>query len=1228
MEDKTPKFIVTEHPPWYLVSDYKDGFNCESTQGLFDKVANMMVCKQVNLSEREKSYKPKNIYKTIRSKVIRDADAIQQKPSRSLLLALMDLVDIEGGNDFESMASVDKAGLKHVLLAYSNYTTFYIPNKELISANGKKVIPVVTQYSEKHNLVYYDSSRSMIGTYTVVIPTTGKGNETLYFVQEVLFVPGLKSLNLLEEVTGNKFEFWDMTLEVPTHLTALTPSFQQIQPLQLLRTSDKSPCTQSNNDALVSRMEEIHPMCCVLGTALAEKKMREASVDHFTEDQVRCNLKHFHYKNGGTRTVYFRRSSKLLDGKRVNLVPVVALRKGQAEKPELYVSTTVRFCRAVKHCCVKGNGELVSCWNDTLNELERKTFITGTYMCQEIHNPALTAFIKRVNPNSWCNYIPKHVESMIMNPIMVEVVELAIKFMDNKIPNAFAVAELLYCPIEKVQECLKFWNIYSSDNIIHAAVNKNRISMVEEQMKIDWAALAQVASSYGRKRYGEDGNTEMVSKCEALFKHQTLANVAKTQKMWHALIKHDTSKIKDKELVQMYATAKVLFLKLRTYHNKVKKGLKVGESERGDRQSESSSSHSTEAQDADVSSKRMAEVEEGSEDEAMTGVGEKDDSLYPIITPESIPISTWIKNMSTLLLSEPWLTDDNLRREAVCTLLRLDDTLLNRRYGDILRDWVISNRTVVNILKIYGLQDRLSKALLDCLESTSTDNWRRKILLSFQGTCGQPRGGSDQLVAKPSNKMNPHAQSNKSDLPSKQHAARGGSYVWDRSASKSNKSSASKSSGSKSDKKARDSLAHSSRRRYSDNENLWLSEAEEVYSEEEGECHEDEDEIPGEELADTMEHDYSESPDEYDYSDEFIDDGPTEEEYSSEAEDEEAFCEQVKGRTKKAKCKTNNVKGMCKYKRLVQPDSEEDEEPSKSACSGMNEDIGGFKRVLQSDSEEELIKPDVKRVKRTNDNARSDTSEERSAKVVKETSVQHFDREDETRAKKKHKGKSDKRGVRRSRSAKAVKETSGAKKKHKGKSDKRCERVKPAKAKRTPNQSSPLYKGKLSDSETDDYEGEEKRGGGIKGINPSNIEHTRSPISSADSEQEERRPRKKTQKGRSDNTPRRKLEKREPKRSVEQEEALEKQELCAHPGATSSHQSPGVSRSQGRRLSGETSKAATLIDLQQEASDLEEEGEWDQLAREDHANHPADPTSAAESPEEEEEEDSDLELNF
>ncbi|XP_044069418.1 uncharacterized protein LOC122884086 [Siniperca chuatsi] len=900
MEVKKPTFIVTEHPNWYSKLKYKDVFNCESTQELFNTVADLMVCKQDELSEREKRYKPKNIYKSIRDMVLQDAEAIQQKPSVLLLRALMDLVDIQGGNDFDSIASVDKAGIKHLLLGCGKYTAFYIPNKELVSPNGKKVIPVVTQYSETHNLIFYDSSRSMIGTYIVEMPKTGKANGNSYFLQEVLFVPGLESLELLKGVTGNKFEFWDMALEVPTHLTALIPCFQEIQPSQLLRTEDKNPCTQSNNEAVVSHMDEIHPMCCVVETAEMLKNKREGSVDCLTETQVRCDLTHFHYTNSGTRTVYYRRNGKSLDGKKVNLVPVATLREGQVEKPELYVSTTVRFCRAVKQCFVKGYGELASSCCATIQELNRKTFIVGPLMYQVILNSALTAFIKCVNPNSWCNFIPRHIETMIKDPVMVEVVELAIKFMGSKIPNAFAVAELLYCPIENVREYLRFWNMYASDSAIHTAVKKKHISIVEEQMTKDWADLAQIASSYGQRRY--NGDAKMVSACKALYTDQTLDNAAKASEMWHALIKHDTSQIKDKNLVQMYANAKVLFLKLHAHHNKVKKGLKLRVGEHGDPQSgpyssSSTSSRSTAADDADVSSKCPAEVEECNKDRAMTGISERGDSLYSIVIPESVPISTWIKNMSTLLMSEPWLNNEPLRREAVCTLLALDNTLLDSRHSDILQDWVINNQTVVNVLHMYGLQDRLSKALVDCLASMSTVNWKRKILMSFHGTPVQSMGHSDQLVTKLYNKRNPSAQCNKSGLhdkrrgPEKQAPLQHPKVVkQDRTSSKSNKHSTSKSSGSKSDKKARNSQAHSSRTRYED-QHPWLCKAVEVTSGEEECDEEDEDEIPGEDLEATMGCDNSESPDEYEYSDEFIDVRPTEKECSSEGEEEdvEAF---------------------------------------------------------------------------------------------------------------------------------------------------------------------------------------------------------------------------------------------------------------------------------------------------------------------------------------------------
>ncbi|KAJ8009876.1 hypothetical protein DPEC_G00068730 [Dallia pectoralis] len=975
MEDNSPKFIVTECPPWYLTSDKKCEFHCEGTLGLFDEVVNLMMSKHEKLSEKEKRYKPKNGFKTIRNMVIRDAATIHQKPSHSLLLALMDLVDITGGNDLESMASVDKAGLKHILLAYSNYTAFYIPTKELIGTNGRKLIPVVTQYSEQHNLTYYDSSRSLVGTYTVVIPTSQKVNGNSYFVQEVLFVPGLKSLELLKRVTGNKFEYWDMTLEVPTHLTALTPSFQHIQLVQLLRVQDKTALPQGSNDTPGSHMEEIQPMCCVLDTASAgmAKKKREASVDCIPESQVICNLKHFRYENGASPIVYLRRSGKLMDGKRVNLVPVVELRQGQTQAPELYVSTTVRFCRAVKQSCVKGNGELVSCWNDTLKELERETFITGPDMYQEIHQPALSAFTKRVNPNSWCNYIPKHIESMIENPVMVEVVELAIELMESKIPNAFAVAELLYCPIENVRKYLKMWNLYSSDTFIHKTIKTKRTRMIEVQMRKDWAELVKIASSYGRKRFGDKGLPERSVSCEELFSHLTLDNVAKAQKMWHALVKHDASKIKDKELVRMYADVKVLFLKLRTYQSKVKKGLKVGEGGRGNRPS--NSPQSSESRGV-ASSKTPAEVKERSGDKAMADCGQKNDSIYSIVTPESVPLSTWVKNMSTLLLSVPWLNEDTLRRETVCTLLGLDSTLLARQHATVLRNWVINNRTVVRILQSYGLQDRLSKALVDCLESTAIDNWRHKVSVFYPGGQDRLLAHSDRMVAKPSNMMDHSDQCDRrSKSGSKSTWKQAHSYHSEavrraRTPPMARRSSYFKSSGPKTIKRDRESRSHSSSlRNRSDDKPTWLKETREAHKEK-SEWSKEDSEIPGENLEDTLAYDNSESLDEYDYRDKFIHDGSTEEPCSSsEEEDDEAFCAQMKSRVKGATRQTKNVTQRRKYKRISCVESAEDE----AACSGMKDEassstkeaVRGYKRALQSDSDD-LTTPYVKpRGKRT-----------------------------------------------------------------------------------------------------------------------------------------------------------------------------------------------------------------------------------------------------------------------
>ena len=72
--------------------------------------------------------------------------------------------------------------------------------------------------------------------------------------------------------------------------------------------------------------------------------------------------------------------------------------------------------------------------------------------------------------------------------------------------------------------------MYASDNVIRAAIENKRSSMVEEQMRIDWDMLAQTVSSYARAIYESVGNAEVVTECEELFRHQILDNIIKAQK--------------------------------------------------------------------------------------------------------------------------------------------------------------------------------------------------------------------------------------------------------------------------------------------------------------------------------------------------------------------------------------------------------------------------------------------------------------------------------------------------------------------------------------------------------------------------------------------------------------------------------------------------------------------------------------------------------------------------
>ncbi|KAK2811413.1 hypothetical protein Q5P01_000208 [Channa striata] len=895
-----PKFVVSRNPEWYSEDGHGEAYACLDSRGLFEAVRDMMVDWARRLPAEEKRCRPQVVYKKIREEVIKEAEALRQKPSRSLLLALMDLVEVLGGNEFGSVATADRAGLKHVLLIYGNYTAYYLPNEELRNRRKKRtVIPVVTQYSEKHNLVRYDARRSMVGTYSVVIPRSENDSRRSYFVQEVLFAPGVKSLKLLREIAGTMFDFWDMTLEMPTHVRALAPSFRQIQSCQLLISDEAgSPGghEQSEHDTLASHLEEIQPMCCVPeppdeGSGRDKNKKREASADCFGESQVKCDLTRFEYDKGcgEARLVYFRRSSKVLDGKRGNLLPVVSLRKDQENMRELYVSTTLGFYRALKRSCVKGNGELMSCWNETLQDLGRDTFISGREMCQDIQQSALTAFTKRVNPGAWCNGLPRHVASKISNPTMIEVAELAIALMEGRIPSAFPVAELLYCPIERVRDYLRFRRRYASDPEFRAVVQNKRAGLISAQMREGRMSLADLVALYGKKKMkgGHSGVTaSKAAECAEMLTRQPPVDINKIQKMCSRSYSRPESDSR--------ATTPLTAPLTRGQENPVERLQSRGSSAVARR----------------VASQGKGDNSGADEREEDVGVDSTLGGPLPVpesvlyVTPEATPASHWIKNMSTLLMSDPWLNGDEERREAVCALLRLDETLLNRAHSGILGEWVASNRGVVITLRKRGLRDQLSAALIDRLDSLSTERWSEKALLAFPDKAGRrlshaaPRGETSTFsghraassatselkksrpVAERSERRRYHpggekrqAGAWKSEPRGRAVGTKGGQMPRRRSGPTKHRFAKAITEGGFGPRSARH------KRDRDRMESVFLSEAEEASSEEvEDSESEMELGVRGENLVATADRDdeSGSSQDEYDYSDDFIDDGPLE----------------------------------------------------------------------------------------------------------------------------------------------------------------------------------------------------------------------------------------------------------------------------------------------------------------------------------------------------------------
>lgn len=739
------QFVVTDKPAWYS-DEQKDSraFTCTDTVGLFDQVAEAMTVKESMLSEKSKAFQHKTTRKIVRDMVIEDIGRFKQNPSKSLLTALMDIMDLRA-DGLECMSTEDRAGMKQLMLALKNYTLFYIPSTALKSvAEDRVVIPVVTMWSQTDKeleLRFCDKPRSMLGTYTVNLMS----GSAAYFMQQVLIVPGVQSLNLLKDITGDRYEFWDMSLEVPTHPDALTPSFKHIQPMQLLRSgedNDRTSATQTCGET-GDTIADVEPMCCVLDTESADLQVskRPGSVDCFSDVDVICDLSRFTCHAGVAKTVYFRRTARVVSRKRGNMTPVVSLRDQQKDKRTLYISTTARFCRALKHSCVKGSGELLQCCYTLLNELSgRETFLAGPELHQDITNPALTAFLKRVSPpaSNWCNYTPKHVACAIEDPIMCEIVDLGIKLMDDRVPNAFAVAELLLCNTQKANQYVRAYEWYNEDGAYRAQIHRNNIALLQQQFKEDWRALASI------DRRIRASNSGVINKAQRhatrdLFRNLGTHNINDTFKKWQQLIK-DTPAPKDTARGRDYSNMKVLFHNLRVYHNKMNK-LKKNTKTADDIDDDNDDNSNTPPDDGN-SNRKASNVSVGSASPRSEKASRRDVATGPVspsqkpwcfsmIVPDNPPLGTWVRNIGTLLQSAAWLYADNTRREAVCSVLGLEKTLLHEKYSSVLEQWVSSNPIVVEQLNAHGLQDKLSLALIDRLGAISTKNWISKIKRAF-----------------------------------------------------------------------------------------------------------------------------------------------------------------------------------------------------------------------------------------------------------------------------------------------------------------------------------------------------------------------------------------------------------------------------------------------------------------------------------------------------------------
>ena len=707
--------VLSRTPPWYnelCNGSEQQGSRCvdvSTHEQLWEIMRSVMNDILGNQHWKAMHLKETNLMKLIKLQTFEEAKKLKWA-STELLKALMDLFEIQhcdGFRCFSDTAQLDRAGIKQELLADHDYVLFYLPSKHL-TGGTKPIIPVVTFNNGMDNVWYLDKSLTTFATYSV--PLGLFGNMPSFFMQEVLALRGRETLSALKLIVGNLFEFWDLSLEVPTHCEALTPFFTQVQHHELV---GRDPQQGKGN---------VQPMLCLKDTSGGSAY---PNFPWYETNHLRPGLLTTNYvtdpAEGATRGLQLKRVSRSQN----YIVPIVSQDQYTKNKT-LFASTTQRFLKAVEHTVVLGKGELLDCHKRLLLSLAMtKDFLRPPQLHNENYAQALMRFSERVN-SPWSTVrltMPNHIDREIPNPVRNEMVTLGIKLLNQNIPDPFAVAELLCGKTTKADSYLKWCTILANNESAAALAKTINMRKLKERIDENWIELQQMAKQYCRAIMGleEDNNDPVFQQWAMLFspEFQTPENAIKAQSMWQGMVntlqwkerKHAAAldlkrdsvafggqrcKPDVKKARAFAGNAKVLMRMIKNDQIIIQKCLKTMGSA---------------VQQDDASQRAESKF-------SYEGVEQLEHFLLPCAHRDKNCNLGWIKNLFHLLKEPCWINGHPTKRDAVCTLLDVQNTILTVKNASIFRQWTLDHHLELDnyFERIqYSKRDILSAALEDSL---------------------------------------------------------------------------------------------------------------------------------------------------------------------------------------------------------------------------------------------------------------------------------------------------------------------------------------------------------------------------------------------------------------------------------------------------------------------------------------------------------------------------------